>query len=90
MQFIALAISRAVDVFPTRPHAGHQKGVRQPVALDRVAERLHHRVLPDQLLEALRPVFAREHAIGLRLLRLRRLVEPEAEGVWRFGHCRAP
>jgi hypothetical protein len=35
-----------------------------PAALDRIGERLHHRVLADQLVEALRPVFAGKHAIG--------------------------
>ena len=35
-----------------------------PAALDRVGERLHHRVLADQLGEGLRAIFARQHAIG--------------------------
>ena len=34
------------------------------VALDRIGKRLDHRVLADQLAEALRPVFAGEHPIG--------------------------
>ena len=52
-----------------------------PPALDRVGERLHHRVLADQLGEGLRPVFAGEHAIRRRaggLLRLLWQIEPEA------------
>ncbi len=49
--------------------------MRQPVALDRIAQGLDHRVLADQLGKGLRPVFAREHAIGHGPLRLRRLVE---------------
>ena len=47
-------------------HAGHQEGMGQPVALDRIAQRLHHRVLAEQLGERLRAVFAREHAVRLR------------------------
>jgi hypothetical protein len=39
--------------------------VGDAVALDRVAERADHRLLPDQLGKGLRPVFAGEHAIGL-------------------------
>ena len=50
----------------------------EPVALDRIGERLHHRLLPDQLVEALRAVFAGEDAIGLR--GLRRLIQAEAGG----------
>ena len=37
-----------------------------PPARDRIAERRDHRILPDQLVEGLRPVFAGEHAIGRR------------------------
>ena len=47
-------------------HAGHQKGMRQPVARDGVGQRADHGLLPDQLGKGLRAVFAREHAIGLR------------------------
>jgi hypothetical protein len=72
--------------FPDAANARHQKGVGEPVATDRVAERLHHRILADQLVEALRPIFAGEDAIGLRALRLGRLVQAEAEAVGIRGH----
>ena len=38
----------------------------QPVARDRIAERAHHRILPDQLGKGLRAVFAGEDAVGPR------------------------
>jgi hypothetical protein len=41
--------------------------MRQPVALDRIAQSLDHRILTDQFGKALRPVFPREHAVRLRL-----------------------
>ena len=56
--------------------------MRQPVAANRIAQSRDHRVLADQLGKGLRPVFAREHAIGGATVRLRRLAE--VEGV---GHC---
>ncbi len=46
-------------------HPGHEERMRQPLAPDRVAQRLHHGVLADQLGKGLRAVFARKHAIGL-------------------------
>ncbi len=46
-------------------HARHQEGMRQPVARDRIGQRTHHRFLPDEFGEALRPVLARENAVGL-------------------------
>ncbi len=62
-------------------HAGHQERMGQAVALDRVAQRLDHRVLPDQGVEGLRPVFARKDAIrlglGRRLHRLGRFAQVE-------------
>ncbi len=69
--------------------AGQQEGVGEPIALDRVAERLHHRILPDQLRKTLRPIFAREDAISLRFLGLRRPVQAKAEGVGVRGNQRA-
>ena len=53
------------------PHpadAGHQEGVRQSAALDRVGQRLDHRVLPDELSKRLRPVFPGEDAVRLPAL----------------------
>jgi hypothetical protein len=40
--------------------------VGEPLARDRVGEGAHHRLLADQLVEALRAVFAGEDAVGLR------------------------
>ena len=56
-------------------HAGHQKGMGQPVALDRVGQRLHHRILADQRIETLRPIFTRQHPVG------------RVRGGHRFGHA---
>jgi len=47
------------------PHAGEEKRMGQPIALDRVGQRLDHRILADQLREALGAIFAGEDAIGL-------------------------
>jgi len=66
-------------------HSGEQEGVGDPAALDRIGERLHHRVLADQLGEALRPVLACKHPVrrSRRGWRWRlRQVEAEAR---RFG-----
>ena len=52
--------------------AGQQEGVRDPPGAQRVGERAHQRLLADQLGQALRPVGAREHAIGLAPLQRRR------------------
>ena len=46
-------------------HPGHQERMRQPLAPDRIAQRLHHGILTDQLGKGLGAIFAREHAIGL-------------------------
>ena len=46
-------------------HAGHQKGVGQPVTLDRIAQSLDHRILSDQFGEFRWSVFARQYPIGL-------------------------
>ena len=59
-------------------HPREQEGMRQPPPPDGVAERLHHRILADQLVETLRAIFAGEHAIGLAGGGLRRLVQAEA------------
>ena len=83
-QLSAFATSRAVDVLPTPANSGEQKGVGDAAALDRVGERLDHRVLTDQLGEVLRPVLPREHAIRRSggFLRHFRQVEAKAR---RFG-----
>jgi hypothetical protein len=45
--------------------AGEHIGLRDAAALERVFQRAHHRLLADQVAEGGRPVFAREHDIGL-------------------------
>ena len=61
-------------------HPGHQKGVRQPVARDRIAERPHHRILPDQFGKGLRPIFAGKDAVRpVRGRRGRRLWQVHAQ-----------
>jgi hypothetical protein len=52
-------------------HPRHQKGVGQPIALDRIGQRPDHRLLADQFGECLRPVLAGQDAIGLRGGRVR-------------------
>ena len=63
-------------------HARQQEGMSNPAALDGIGERLHHRILADQLGEGLRPVFARQHAVRRTARRGRRRrfgqIEPEA------------
>ena len=49
--------------FPDPTYSGHQKGMCQPVAFDRIAQRLDHRILTDELRKILRTIFAREHAV---------------------------
>ena len=46
-------------------HAGQDPGLRNAAALERVRDRAHHGVLPDQILEACGPVFACEHAVSI-------------------------
>ena len=38
--------------------------MRQTIALDRIAERLHHRILADKLGKGLGTVFAGQYAVG--------------------------
>ena len=45
-------------------HAGEHEGVGDAAGGEGVRQRPHHRLLPDQAGEILRPVFARQHAIG--------------------------
>ncbi len=75
-------------------HAGEQERMGQPVALDRIGQRLHHRLLADQLVEPLRTIFAGEDAIGLggighwRQPRTASPVMPaRAEGPWSKRRC---
>ncbi len=66
MQFRARAMMRAVVVLPTPAHPGEHEGVRDAARGEGVAQRADQRVLADQAGEILRPVLARQHAIGLR------------------------
>ena len=50
-------------------HAGEHEGMRDAARRERVRQRAHQRLLPDQAGEIGRAVFARQHAIGLGLLR---------------------
>ena len=47
-------------------HAGQDEGVGDPPRRDRVRQGAHHRLLPDQLGEGRRPIFAGEDAICRR------------------------
>ena len=47
-------------------HAGQHVGLRDALDGERIPQRRHHRVLADQVIEGLRPVFAGEHDIGGR------------------------
>ena len=47
-------------------HAGQDKGVRDSPRRDRIRQGAHHRLLPDQLGEGRRPIFAGEDAICRR------------------------
>ena len=52
--------------FADPAHACHQEGMGQPVTLDRIGQRAHHRFLTDQLGKGLRAIFARKNAVRLR------------------------
>src|SRR5579884_3301180 len=55
--------------FADPPDSGEKESMRDPAALDRVGESLHHRVLTDQLGKGLRAVLAREYAVRGRSCR---------------------
>jgi hypothetical protein len=44
--------------------AGEHEGVRHAAAADGIPQRARHRLLPDDVVEALRPPFAREYLVG--------------------------
>ena len=50
--------------FSHTAHPGHQECMRQPVALDRVAQCLHHGILANESGKSLRPIFARQYAVS--------------------------
>ena len=51
--------------FADPAHAGQNPGLRNAAGLECVRDRAHHGVLPDQVVEGCRPVFAREHAVSI-------------------------
>ena len=55
-QFSAFARMRAIDVFPVPRGPGEEVGLPHLVVLDRVLQRPDDRLLPDDLVEALRAV----------------------------------
>jgi len=57
--------------FADAAHAGQHVSLRDPPLVERVLQGSHHRVLPDQVGERLRPVFAREDDVRLPRPRLR-------------------
>ena len=46
-------------------NAGEHEGVRNAPGFEGVAQRLHHGILPDELVKARRPEFARQDQVGL-------------------------
>ena len=63
-------------------HAGEDPGLRNAPGLERVRQRAHHRVLADQIVEMLRAIFARQHAVGLGRSRDRAAAAPSAKPGW--------
>ena len=63
-QFSARARMRAVVVLPTPRGPGEHERLRQPPARERVAQRTRHRLLSDDIVELLRPPFARDDLVG--------------------------
>ncbi len=55
-------------------HAGQHIGLRDPVHLERIAERPDHDVLADEVFETLRAVFAGKHNVRRSRLRILRRV----------------
>ncbi len=71
-------------------HAGEDPGLRNAARRERVAQRAHHRVLADQVVEVLRAVFPGQHAIGRLLGGWRaggRGAELAARMYWRSVRC---
>ena len=64
MQFIPLAMIRAVVVLPVPRIPVMTKGLRDPIGGKGVAQRAHHRVLADKIGKGFWPVFAGQHLIG--------------------------
>ena len=66
MQFMPLAMIRAVVVLPVPADARHDEGLGDAVGQKRVFQRADHRLLPDQIGEGFGPVFPGQHLVGLR------------------------
>ena len=64
MQLSARAMMRAVVVLPTPRTPVSMKACATRPGGEGVAQRAHHRLLADQLVEGLRAVFARQHPVG--------------------------
>ena len=45
------------------PDSGHHEGLCDPIRREGIAQRAHHRLLPDQVGEGLGPVFAGENLV---------------------------
>ncbi len=58
--------------FADPARADKQIGMREPILFDRVLERLGHVRLADQIVERLRPIFARENLVAHALNLVRR------------------
>ena len=68
---VGLVVERAGDDARRRrladaAHAGEHVGLRDAPRRERVAQRLDHGLLADEVVEALRPVLARQHDVRLR------------------------
>ena len=63
-QFSARARMRAVVVLPHAARPGEHERLRDAAARERVAQRLRHRLLPDDVVEPLRAPLAREDLVG--------------------------
>ena len=66
-QLTAFARIRAIEVLPVPRGPGEEVGLPELAELDRVPQRPHDRLLPDHVVEVLRPVLAveRGHRIDL-------------------------
>ena len=59
MQFMPLAMMRAVVVFSGSANAGHDKGLGDAIGFKSITQGLDHRLLPNQIGKGLWSVFAR-------------------------------
>ena len=88
---VGLVVERAGDDARRRrladaAHAGEHVGLRDAPRRERVAQRLDHRLLADEVVERLRTVFARQHDIRLSPRRLRRAARSSSLSI-SFSPC---